>query len=295
MSAAGVGTAGALLRLARPKGSAALLAVVLLGYGFAHWDVGLPLTRPGALGAVLVAWLLLGSGTLWLNASLDGDEGGALFAERATRPLHLTAWAYAALVVAVALASVASRGAGLACTACAALSVAYSHPRTMWKAHPVLGPAVNGLGYGLLSALGGWAVPGVAMSVRTAAAFVLLSVFVVGMTFGAQAFQREDDARRGYRTLVVTHGPAACLRALRVCTLVSVAGVGVLAAAGVYPRLCLLGLPAFFFADRWMRRWQAAPCGGGPGYAAGLVIRMLAACGVLVGLAYAATLFQSSP
>jgi len=280
------GTLAVLVRLARPKGTVLLLGAPLTGYGFAHWDYALPPTRPLALALVLVAWLALSAGSLWLNAALDGDEGGALFADRAPRPRGLTTYAYAALAVAVAFAVAADRAAGLACGAAAALAVLYSHPRTTWKASPVLGPLVNVLGYGVLSWLAGWAVVRVPMSAATAAAMALLSVFVLGMTFAAQAFQRDDDARRGYRTLVVTHGPEACLRAASACARVAVAGVAVLAAAGVYPRLCLLGIPAFLGAERVMARWRAAPDGGAPADAARYALAMLAGGVTLVALAY---------
>jgi len=277
----------ALLRLARPKGTVLLLAVPLTGYGFAHWDHALPPTRPLALALVLVAWLALSAGSLWLNAALDGDEQGALFAARAPRPRGLSAFAYAALAAAVCTSAIADRRSGLACAVAAALAVLYSHPRTMWKASPVLGPLVNVLGYGVLSWLAGWSVVGVRLTASTTAAMALLSVFVLGMSFAAQAYQRDDDARRGYRTLVVTHGPAACLRVASACARISILGVAALAAAGVYPRLCLLGLPVFFWAERAMANWRAAPDGGAPSDAARYALSMLAGGVTLVALAFA--------
>jgi 4-hydroxybenzoate polyprenyltransferase len=280
------GPLGALFRLARPQGTALLSLVVLFGYGFAHYDGALDLTRPLAIAGVLFAWVWLSAGTLWLNAVLDGDEDGALFAEdRVTRPRGLARWAYAALALAVVLATISDLRAGLACAACATLSMLYSHPRTKWKAHPVLGPMVNAIGYGLLTPLAGWAVVHTPLTVRAAAAFGFAALFVLGATFAAQASQRADDARRGYRTLVVTHGPAACLRATRVCTLAGVAAVGVLAVTNVYPRLLLIGLPFFALADRALVRWSKKPDGGTPGDAATFLLRMLAGGLLLVALA----------
>ncbi len=177
------------------------------------------------------------------------------------------------------------------CALAAALAVLYSHPKTKWKGSPVLGPLVNTLGYGALSWLAGWSVVRVGMTAPTAVAMVLLSIFVLGMSFAAQAWQREDDARRGYRTLVVTHGPATCLRVASICARVSVGSVAVLAVTGVYPRLCLLGLPAFFFAERAMARWRAAPGGGAPADAARYAIAMLAGGATLVALAFTAAYF----
>jgi 4-hydroxybenzoate polyprenyltransferase len=207
-----VSTARDLVLLARPKGTLLLLFVPLTGWGFAHWDERLELTRPLAMASVLVAWIFLSAGSLWLNAALDGDEGGALFSETARHPKYLTHYGYVALAFAVALASCAGLLPSVACALCAVMAVLYSHPRTRWKAHPVMGPLVNGAGYGLASFFAGHAVAASRMTVGSALAMVSLAVFVVGMAFAAQAYQREDDARRGYRTLVVMAGPAACLR-----------------------------------------------------------------------------------
>ena len=283
-----VSAARDLFHLARPRGTLLLLLVVLFGYGFGHWDGALDLTRPLALAGVLAAWILLSAGTLWLNAVLDGEEGGALFArEGVGRPPHLAAWAYGALGLAAAIATLADRRAGLACAACAILSVLYSSPRTRWKAHPVLGPAVNALGYGLLTPVAGWAVVQTPLTARAAGAFGFAAIFVVGATFAAQASQREDDARRGYRTLVVTHGPGACIAATRGCTLLGVAAVGALSALGVYPRALLLGLPYFLFPDRALVRWSREPDGGTPKDAARFLVRMLAGGLLLVAIAWA--------
>lgn len=278
------------MALARPRGTLLLLAVPLTGYGFAHWDARLELTRPSAMAFVLVAWVLLSAGSLWLNAALDGDEGGALFSENARRPKHLVAFGYAALACSVALASCAGLLPGAACAFCAVLAVLYSHPAVMWKAHPVMGPIVNGAGYGLASFFAGHAVAAPRMTLASALAMSLLAIFVVGMTFAAQAYQRDDDARRGYRTLVVTAGPAACLRVAAWCERATLAGVATGALFGVYPRLVLVGLPAFALAELTMARWRRAPEGGSARFAASYATRMLAGGAVLVALATVAAL-----
>lgn len=280
-----------LVLLARPKGTLLLLAVPLTGYGFAHWDARLELTRPLAMAFVLAAWVLLSAGSLWLNAALDGDEGGALFAEGARHPKHLAVlYGYGALACAVALASCAGIFPGVACALCAAMAILYSHPAVMWKAHPVMGPLVNGTGYGLASFFAGHAVASPRMTAGSALAMSLLAVFVIGMTFAAQAYQREDDARRGYRTLVVKAGPAACLRVAVWCARATLAGVAVGAIVGLYPRLVLFGLPAFALAEITMARWRRAPEGGSARFAASYATRMLAGGAVLVALATVASL-----
>ncbi len=276
---------GSLIALARPRGTLLLLIVPLTGYGFAHWDFEMEAQRPLSLALVLVAWIFLSAGSLWLNANLDGDEGQILFSRGGVgeRPAHLDLFSYAALATATCLAFVADVIAGLACATCSVLAILYSHPKTMWKARPWLGPLVNVSGYGVLSWIAGWSVARLPMTARNVAAMILFATFVFGMAFAAQAYQREDDARRGYRTLVVTRGPAACLRVAIACTRVTIAGVAVLSALGVYPRLVLFGLPLYALPEITMARWRRAPNGGSPAFAASFAARMLA-----VGVAFVA-------
>jgi len=276
-----------LVRLARPRGTALVLLGPLTGYGFAHWDLELEdARRPLAIAIASVAWILLSAGSLWLNADLDGDEGGALFASRvAKRPKGLVAFGYGALVAATAVAFAADARAGAACAACSVLAVLYSHPRTKWKAHPFFGPAVNVAGYGVLSFLAGWSVARVPMTARAIAATIIVSTFVLGMCFAAQAYQRDDDARRGYHTLVVSRGPAACLRVATACTRASVMGVAAMCALGAFPRVVLLGLVPYALAEIAMARWRRAPDGGSPAHAVSFALRMLATACTLVALA----------
>ena len=283
-------TARDLVLLARPKGTLLLLAMPLTGYGFAHWDERLALTRPVAMAFVLAAWVFLSAGSLWLNAALDGDEGSALWVETARRPKHVAAYGYGALVLAVALSSRAGVMPAAACAFCSVLAVLYSHPAVMWKAHPVMGPLVNGAGYGLASFFAGHAVATTHMTTSSALAMSLLALFVVGMAFAAQAYQREDDARRGYRTLVVTSGPDACLRVATWTSRAALAGVAIGSLLGIYPRLVLAGLPAFVLAEMTMARWRRAPGGGSARFASDFATRMLAGGAVLVALAAFAVL-----
>jgi hypothetical protein len=134
-----------------------VLALPLVGFGWAHWDRALLLSGVGGLPALLAAWAALHAGTLWLNAALDRDEGPVLLGRPVAVPGSAGWWGHAALVV-LLLAFVAGRPAGWACLACAVLAVLYPHPRTAWKGHPWLGPAVNLVGYGLLSPFAGWSL-----------------------------------------------------------------------------------------------------------------------------------------
>ena len=280
------GTVHALWRLTRPRFAFWLLWIPLIGYGFAHWDRALDWTNLSGFALLLPGWLLLNAGTMWLNAALDAHETGALFATPTRIPAGIGKYGYGALTAGVLTGFASSPWVGACAAGCALLSVLYSHPATAWKGHPVMGPLVNALGYGVLSACAGWSLVGVAMNLRTAITLALLALWLLGATFCAQAFQRDDDLRRGYRTLVVTHGPRAALRAGRWCTSSAVGAVLVLTIIGFFPRLCLLATPLFWVADQWMRRWQRQPAGGGPRWAAGYIQRMLAGGLVYFALAY---------
>ena len=283
----GFGTARALWRLSRPRFTLWLLWIPLIGYGLALWDRALDWTRPGAFLLVLGAWPLLSAGTLWLNAALDQGDRGALFACATPLPPHLRGYGLVALAAGVALGFGANFGVGVCAAACAALAVLYSHPLTAWKGHPWLGPAVNAAGYGVLSSLAGWLVVGVSMNARTALSLGLMTLWLLGASFAAQAFQQQDDARHGYRTLVVTHGPRVCLRAARWCMNLALGGVLCLSAVGYYPRLLWGACPFFVLADRWLQRWLALPDGGDSRWAAGLIHRMLLGGLAMFVLAYA--------
>jgi 4-hydroxybenzoate polyprenyltransferase len=257
-----------------------------VGFGWAHWDRALDLRGGANLLRVLAAWLMLQAGTLWLNAALDRDQGEVLLGRPVPVPPGTTACGYIALLLGVGLAFLGAPLAGCAAVMCGLLSVLYSHRRTVWKGRPVLGPLVNGLGYGLLSPLAGWAVVRVAPDARTVIVWLLSALAVLGCYFAAQAFQREEDQARGYQTLVVTHGPTATLLAGRICIGVAMLGGTVLAAIGWLPRLLLVALPLAWWIDGWLRRWSAQPDGGNERWARGLAWRMLAAALVCIALAY---------
>jgi 4-hydroxybenzoate polyprenyltransferase len=263
------------------------LWIPLIGYGFAHWDRALDWTNPRAFLVLLGAWLLLNAGTMWLNQALDPEQSAGLFTLPTPLPRHLDGCGYAALVLATATAAIADLWVGVCAAACAVLAVLYSHPATAWKGHPVAGPAVNVVGYGVLSTTAGWLLVGVSLNLRTAAVIGLLTLWLLGATFCAQAFQLDHDRRRDHRTLVATHGPRVCLQTARFCMDGAVGAVLVLTLLGWFPRLCLVATPAFWWADRWLSQWQQQPRGGGPAWAAGLVHRMMLGGSLMFAAAYA--------
>lgn len=248
--------------LARPRLLPAVLALVGLGFGWAHWNRALPLTGADRLGGVLLAWTLLHAGTLWLNAALDKDEGPVLLGAPVQTPPGTVTAARVAFVA--GLAVVHDSPALLPMAGCVALAELYSHPKTAWKAHPWLGPLVNVLGYGLLTPLAGWAVVGAPVDLRSGLMSAVVAVAVLGCFFVAQAFQGDEDRARGYRTLVATGGPGATLLAARGCFAGAFGGVLALALAGWLPRGLLLLVACAAWVDQALRRGQRLADGGGP-------------------------------
>lgn len=251
--------AGQLWRLARPRGLALAALAPLTGYAIAHWSRALPLVAPGTMLLLVVAWALLNAGTLWWNAAYDQDQGPVLYGEAAAVPPGLTRDGTLALLLAVALAALCSVGAGLAAVASALLAVGYSHPKIGWKARPFAGPLVNLLGFGILSPLAGYSVVGVPLDARSALLVFAMALSVLGAYFLAQSFQRDEDAARGYRTLVVTAGPGATVEAARWSFRGSHVLTLGLAAAGWIPVQCIAALPVCLWMDRALARRASRP------------------------------------
>lgn len=274
----------ALWVLSRPRLLPYVVLLPLVGYGWAHWDRALTPMGGRDLLWVLVAWALLHAGTLWLNAAVDRDEGEVLMGAAIPVPAGIEGWGFGALLGSVVFAGIADPLAGAAAAVCAVLAVLYSHPATLWKGHPVLGPMVNGVGYGLLSPMAGWAVVDVTPNPRTLVVWALGVVGILGCYFAAQAFQGPEDAARGYRTLVVTHGPRTALLAGRVCIGLGFLACVVLAVVGWFPRICLLAVPTGVWVDRWFARWMREPEGGDEQWARGMANRLFASGLLVLGL-----------
>ncbi len=286
--------APALLTLARPRMLPWLWGALLFGYGLGHWEAGAPLTGPAALGLALLSWTALHAGTMWLNAARDRDEGPLLFGEAAPVPPVARAAGAAALVACLLPAAAAGPTIALCAAANALLAALYSKPRGAWKAHPVLGPLVNMLGYGVFTPLAGIAAAGGQLSARSLLLLGLDALAMGGLAFAAQAFQADEDRRRGDRTLVAARGPAAALGAAR--ALIGLAGLGAMAgaAAGWFPTVCLLGLPLVLWVDRAFARWAAAPEAPAPAAAEGLLRRLAGMTGAVIVVAFADHLIVSA-
>lgn len=274
-----------LLVLSRPGGMPLVAGMAWVGFWFGAWDHGWLVWLPAALDEL--AWLFLSfslvhAGTMWLNAALDRDDADTLLGRPVEVPAGIEGCGVAALLGGVAAAAAVGPGPALCALACAALSVLYSHPRTCWKGHPVLGPLVNVLGYGVLCPLAGWLALGAPPTLRAAAALAIVVSTMLSLFFCAQAFQRADDAARGYRTFVVTHGPDATLRAARIALAGAWVPLLVLGVVGAFPRATLVAIPLFLWVDRYVVLWRREPEGGTVDWARGLVARLFLAGTVLL-------------
>ncbi|TVQ87073.1 MAG: hypothetical protein EA397_19165 [Deltaproteobacteria bacterium] len=249
--------------LARPAGVWAAALLPLVGYGWAHWDRALIAWNQEWVPLLLLAWLSLNVGTLWLNAARDRDVSDVLFGRAVRIPRRLSLAGYGALALAVGLSLVLENPwiAGMT-VSCAILSVLYSHPKTAWKGHPVLGPLTNILGYGMLSPGVGYALVGTPLTQRTVVITIIIALIVLSAYFAAQAFQAEEDRARGDRTLVVTHGPRATLIATRMCFGSAVLLGLALVLFGWLPLALLGALPGLWWIDRLLARWSRCPLGG---------------------------------
>ena len=233
-----------LLTLARLRMLPLVLLLVLVGYGIAHWEAAVFARRLDALALVLLAWSLLHAGTMWLNASLDATWATCSLA---------TPWRCRGSRRGPGWRCVQRRGGAVGPgVGAAALPAARRllHPRLAWKGHPVGGPTVNALGYGLLSPMAGWLVAGVAPTARTVALALILVLSTLGIYFLAQLGQGEEDGARGYGTLVARHGDRSVVREAH-RTLRAAMGLFVgLAALGMLPRTLLVTAPLLVFLDR---------------------------------------------
>lgn len=276
--------------LARPAGLWIPPLLPLLGYGWAHWDRAVVTYRPWALIPLLLAWVALQAGTLWLNAARDQDTGEVLLGRSVPPPPGTARAGLVALVASIGLACIAGLGPGLCAGGCAALAALYSHPRWAWKAHPILGPTVNAVGYGLLSPLAGYCIIGGSPGPRTAVTAVLLVCTTLGWTFVSQCFQEEEDRARGDRTLVAMRGAPFTVRTARILLALPALGLVVLCALGWYPELAILGVLPMLYVEYELFRWTRLLEGGrrvGEGRARRLVpagaLSLALMCGAAAG------------
>jgi len=238
------------------------------------------------LSLLFGVWVVAHAGTMWLNAALDDDQGEVLLGRPVQVPKRAALYGYLAIGGAVAVSWTIDRVTFACAAICAVLSVLYSHPKLALKPTPLGGPLVNGLGYGALSPIAGWAATGAPLTWRAVITVALGVVFLLGIYWMAQVFQYEEDAERGYRTLVVTAGPKVTLRVASVCLVVSAGAAVALCAVGVYPRAVLASVPFWIWMLVHLRRWAEAPDGGTQKHADRLVLIVTLAVVAAIAGAY---------
>jgi len=238
------GRARTLWTLSRPRLQPFVLGLVVLGFAQGHWVHAAPLTGARDLVGALMAWWGLSTATLWWNAALDRDEGEVLLGESVAPPEGIEGAAGLLFGLSVAFGMAIGPVVGGLALLCAGLGWAYSTPRGPWKAHPVLGPLVNVVGYGVISPLVGRWVMGAPFDPREPAlgAAIALGVWVTFLV--AQCFQGPEDRARGYRTMVATAGGAAVLRAARAGVLAIAVVLAGLVGTGWLPQGVVLLLPS---------------------------------------------------
>ena len=188
------------------------------------WGVWLAPYPPEAW-RVALGWLALHvflyGGTTAFNSYYDRDEG-PIGGVRHPRPVDAGLLRFSLVVQALGLplAWLVSPAFALTYLLLFALAGAYSHPRTRWKADPRAALAVVALGQGGVgSAAGVWAAAGPGADVLALAQSAALwwgaavaAAIVVGQYLVSQAYQVDEDRRRGDVTLPVAIGPRAALR-----------------------------------------------------------------------------------
>lgn len=281
-----------LVRLSRPRGAALVPLLPLLCLWFAHWDRALAFDKWESVVLIGLVWGALHCGTMWLNAVLDQDEGEVLFGEGCAVPEQTTLCAYLALCLAVLGGGWLGLLPGIVTAVCAVLAVLYSHPAFGWKAHPVGGPFVNLVGYGLCSPLLGWWVAEVPLNTRTVAVLCTVPVFVMGCYLLAQSFQEREDHERGYRTFVVIYGPRITIRIALVCFHIVFGQFILLAIFGWLPRTVLALVIPYGLLCRHLVVWANSPEPGAV-WRARVAVRVLSASGIVFLVAMLAHQSQS--
>ncbi len=273
--------------LARPRGALLIASLPLVGFGYALWERGstvAPHVVAPELGLLAAAWVVGHAGAMWLNAHLDRDHGPVLLGRAVPVPRSAPLAGYLALAASSALAWPLGPPTFACALACAVLSVLYSHPRVALKGRPIGGPLVNGGGYGTLSPIAGFFAAEGVPTWRSAASLALAVLFILGTYFAAQAFQSDEDRQRGYRTLVVTHGPGWTLAVAHACLRASVLGMLACALFGAYPRALLVTIPVWLLAERHLEAWRRTPSVDRGG---GLVARLAGGVAATIAAAYA--------
>jgi 1,4-dihydroxy-2-naphthoate octaprenyltransferase len=167
------------------------------------------------LSAFLSLHLFLYPAATAFNSAYDRDEGPIGGMEKPPPvPEGLLGFSLA-LGAAGILFALPAGGAFLLCYALACgWTLAYSHPKTRWKAGPVSSTLAIALGQGAIGFAAGWAAaaPLAWKDPVFAAGAASAALTAIGLYPLTQVFQVEEDLGRGDRTLAVVLGPERALR-----------------------------------------------------------------------------------
>jgi 4-hydroxybenzoate polyprenyltransferase len=177
----------------------------LLAVGFPGAAAGRAL-GPAAAGIAL--WVVcLNGGTLAINSAFDQDEGDIAYLRRPPPPPRfLFAFGLALMLAGLAGAILLPRGYLVAYAICVVLSVAYSVPPLRLKAVAGADWAINLIGFGTLTPYAGWAATGRSLDLAHALVLAAFGPLFAALYPLTQIYQRDEDARRGDRTLAVRLG-----------------------------------------------------------------------------------------
>jgi lycopene elongase/hydratase (dihydrobisanhydrobacterioruberin-forming) len=245
----------------RPREWPIVAAHALFGYLIAlPMDPEVGGRWPIALLGVAVFVVFLNGGTLAINSAFDRDEGDIGYLDAPPPPPpHLFAFGMALMLAGLGISLLwLPLAFTLVYGACLVMSVVYSVPPFRWKAVAGLDLLINALGFGVLTALAGWtlsgvAVPGWALSVLIAFGPLFAALYPL-----TQLYQFEEDYRRGDRTLALAMGMRNSLVFAIAMTVVAflLLGFGVAAGPGG-PLWMLVALPAAAWLAlllRWLAR-----------------------------------------
>lgn len=106
---------------------------------------------------------------------------------------------------------------------CLVLSIIYSHPKTRWKADPILSLFTVGFGQGGLAFISGWFTQGI--TITNIYIFIFGMLTTVFMSAGVypltQIYQIEEDEKRGDITFAVKYGVKKSFNFSVFCSLLS--------------------------------------------------------------------------
>lgn len=164
------------------------------------------LTGRAALGCAVWA-VCLNGGTLAFNSAIDKDDGDVGFLNNPPPlPAHLGTFGFVLMLLGAIAGYFLGAAYLVSYMLCVFLSWLYSAPPARLKARGGWDVVINMIGYGALTLLAGWFSVDPAptpIAWHASAGFAFLFAVVYPMT---QFYQREEDQRKGARTLALKLG-----------------------------------------------------------------------------------------